>query len=961
MPGGLNPKPLATAAWLRRLATLGIGDTMPERRSRQIGVVNLIAMGLIATTLVHIPIITYLASAGVGAALLPLAMLYASILFLNKRHAHQPAAFLLLVFLILGVSIVTAIVGPETWPPRVIGIAICLVPPLIFEQSLRSTQAAAYSLVFANLAFPLWARSALPWLPFYPVPEPFLAPVTLFAAVSVALSVIYGLNYVTILSADAAAAEADLHFRQGLNLKSSKLGLIEFGHDGTIKYWNQAAERIFGYSASEALGMNALALRSPAHQRRTEVENAWANFIKSPANSRLSSCRRKDGTEIRVESQNIPLVNRQGIAVGVASIVRDVTADEQAQKAADQAAALYKATFDQASFGLSHTAIDGKILLCNPAFAHLLGHDSVSSVIGRNVRDWTHPDDLVSSVIALKRHAEDKKPSNHFEKRYLRADGTTVYVLISSTYLTPAQVGGDGFHVAAIQDITEKKAVETKLEANEKLLQTLIQAMPIPVFGKNIADDFRFSIWNRAAEELFGVKASDCLGKSDFDLFPKDQAEFFREKDLEIVRSAGLLEIAEEPANTATGRVILNTRKTVVKDAQDRPLLLLGVCQDITARKQAELELRQTLDAIEHTAIVSETTPDGRIIRANRCFETISGYSENELIGQNHRIIKSGLHPKSFYQDMWRTIAAGKSWVGEIQNRSKSGDSYWVHAVITPIKDYSGVTKKYLSIRFDITAQKRQQEALEQQRVMMANASKMASLGEMASGIAHEINNPLTIITGRTRLGRKKFEALPEVVEVLTSIENVAFRIARIVKGLRTFARDGSQDPMEPCSVASILSDTIELCQEKIKNSGIELRQDPVPDDLKVAGRSVQLSQVVMNLIGNALDVLVDHPQANVVQWIATKVTATPDRVEIHITDSGPGVPPDLRQKIMQPFFTTKAIGKGTGLGLSISTGIIQAHHGDLYLDETAPNTTFVISLPRLNANLGHDPLRIAS
>ena len=208
----------------------------------------------------------------------------------------------------------------------------------------------------------------------------------------------------------------------------------------------------------------------------------------------------------------------------------------------------------------------------------------------------------------------------------------------------------------------------------------------------------------------------------------------------------------------------------------------------------------------------------------------------------------------------------------------------------------------------------------------------------------------MAIIAGRARLAAKKFEAQPEVVAAFQDISNVSNRIATIIRGLRTFARDGEADPMEPCRVANVVADAVALCRERIKSVGIDLREGPIDPQVSITGRSVQLSQVIMNLIGNAVDAvdassgpLAKGPQ----RWIETRVEATADQVRVLVSDSGPGVPAELRTKIMQPFFTTKAVGKGSGLGLSISSGIVQQHGGRLELDEKAAHTTFVLTLPR--------------
>ena len=232
----------------------------------------------------------------------------------------------------------------------------------------------------------------------------------------------------------------------------------------------------------------------------------------------------------------------------------------------------------------------------------------------------------------------------------------------------------------------------------------------------------------------------------------------------------------------------------------------------------------------------------------------------------------------------------------------------------------------------------------------LAASSKLASLGEMAGGVAHEINTPLTTI--KLTVGKLQdmveMDPLdrPQVNRALTQMEATTNRIAKIVHGLRAFSRDGSQDPSVPERVDRIIQSALELCQEKFKENRIDFSVDAPDPSLMVLCRPVEISQVLLNLLNNARDA-VAGAQRHVVK---IAVRSNENQIEISVTDSGGGIPAELREKIFQPFFTTKEIGKGTGLGLSISKGIIEAHHGSLTLDSSRQETSFVITLPRAKA-----------
>jgi C4-dicarboxylate-specific signal transduction histidine kinase len=238
------------------------------------------------------------------------------------------------------------------------------------------------------------------------------------------------------------------------------------------------------------------------------------------------------------------------------------------------------------------------------------------------------------------------------------------------------------------------------------------------------------------------------------------------------------------------------------------------------------------------------------------------------------------------------------------------------------------------------------EKASKAQQERMIAASKMSSLGEMAGAIAHEINNPLTIIIGKANMIRQQMEKgiapVSTLLQDLERIEVTAQRIAKIVRGLRAFSRDSDFDPMEKMNVRQVLEDTVELCGEKFKIHAVDLQVNVKTDD-QIECRPAQISQVIMNLLNNAYDAveLMDRP------WVRLTATSTLEDVTIDVTDCGTGIPAQIVPKIMQPFFTTKERGKGTGLGLSISSNIVHDHHGALQFDASSPNTRFVVTLPR--------------
>lgn len=273
----------------------------------------------------------------------------------------------------------------------------------------------------------------------------------------------------------------------------------------------------------------------------------------------------------------------------------------------------------------------------------------------------------------------------------------------------------------------------------------------------------------------------------------------------------------------------------------------------------------------------------------------------------------------------------------------------------------SGLFLLTVGIAFDMIELKAESEFIEQQKELegkrqaLIQASKFQSLGEMAGGIAHEINNPLTIIMAYSEtLGRDLKKAMttgPEVInpidrwsERVDRIHRTASRIDRIVRGLLSFARDGRRGEFIKTDLNKVIIETLDLCQSKIRNAGISLEIKYFAQTAFVVGSPSQLSQVLLNLLKNAVDAI-EGEEMSEDRWIRISCRQSNREYEISVANSGPAIPKEIVARIMEPFFTTKPVGQGTGLGLSISQSIIQTHKGLLTLSKSQP-TEFIVKLP---------------
>lgn len=240
-------------------------------------------------------------------------------------------------------------------------------------------------------------------------------------------------------------------------------------------------------------------------------------------------------------------------------------------------------------------------------------------------------------------------------------------------------------------------------------------------------------------------------------------------------------------------------------------------------------------------------------------------------------------------------------------------------------------------------------EKVKAQEAKSFYTSKLISLGEMAAGIAHEINNPLAIILASSdqiqRELNKPVSSEERIAMLTEKIQRTVERISLIIKSLRSLARNGERDPYVPFKLEAIIEPSLEISRQRFLEENITLDLHCPIKDIVCLGQEIQLAQVMMNLLSNAVDAALDGPSP---RWVRLEVKSNDEHVDICIQDSGPGIPNEIRHKIMDPFFTTKAINKGTGLGLSISKSIMEQHGGSLTLDETATHTTFIMRIRRV-------------
>ena len=372
----------------------------------------------------------------------------------------------------------------------------------------------------------------------------------------------------------------------------------------------------------------------------------------------------------------------------------------------------------------------------------------------------------------------------------------------------------------------------------------------------------------------------------------------------------------------------------------NRPLMILVffitalvVRRFVNLERQALAHLEQLGDfkrALDAAAIVATTDVQGRITYANDKFVEISGYSREELLGQDHRIINSGHHPPEFIRELWRTIAQGQVWHGELRNRAKDGHFYWVETTIVPFVNEDGKPYQYIAIRADITARKEAED-------MITHQASLARVGQMAAVLAHEVRNPLAGIRGAMQvlMGRRKPDDPERAVmqEIVARTES----LNDLINDLLLFAR-----PRPPritqVDLASLVADVCAAVRQDPAAHGIELVSEGPPLAVQADGDLTRAT--VLNLVLNAAQALQGTGRITVSIGAAGQ-----GMVQVQVRDTGPGIPPEIREQIFEPFFTTKT--RGGGLGLPIAQRTAELHGGTLSVHCPAEGgTVFTLTLP---------------
>ena len=504
--------------------------------------------------------------------------------------------------------------------------------------------------------------------------------------------------------------------------------------------------------------------------------------------------------------------------------------------------------------------------------------------------------------------------------------------------------------VEYVRDITEQKKLRDQLAESEERYRKFFENSAVSAYIIN--EDGKIIAINNSALRLLGYSREELsrLNASDIYKDPKEREGFIKK-----IRQKGSVQDFPLHLKRKDGKVLvcLDTA-TLVSDKQSHPFVYQGIIRDVTEQEKRERELHRLYTLVRQTDTeIVITDINGTIEYINPAFEKITGYSADEVRGQNPRILKSGQHDEAFYKHLWNTITGGDAWHGRLINKRKDGTLYYEDAHIFPIFDEKGTIQNYAAIKRDITREVALEEQLQQ-------AAKLEAIGQLVGGIAHDYNNVLTSIRGFAELGLSKISPRDPLWDDLSQIHSAAEQAARITRQLLSFSRRQVISP-KPVSGNQIVREMRALLQRYI-GEDIQLIMTLTPKRDVIIADLGQIEQCLLNLVINARDAILAKGKKTRkrVVTVETDVVAIGDKyLETHIglekgdyfvisvSDTGIGMDKETLRKIFDPFFTTKPEGKGTGLGCSTVFGIVKQNRGMVHgYSEPGVGTTIKIYWP---------------
>ncbi len=639
---------------------------------------------------------------------------------------------------------------------------------------------------------------------------------------------------------------------------------------------------------------------------------------------------RTDGTEINTFCRGEADYDASGKVVGLHGTVQDITERKQTEEKIRESEERYRTLFESANEGIIITDSETKKnIYANPAICAMLGY-SREELTRMTVMD-VHPQDSLEYALA-EFDAITKGKKNYTTLPCVKKDGSIIIADISATNTI---IDKRDCNIGFFTDITEHKRAEDKLLEERGFTDSVIRSLPGLFYCFDSAGVLLR--WNDNLEKTFGYSPKE--------LSEMNAIGFFAQEDKKAVAEA-IQDVFVKGVSSVEGRMVTKNGDVIphfltgARTQIGGKPYLVGVGSDITERKQAEEEIRK-FKIISDIAAYGLTMLDKeqRITYTNRTCARLHGYEPEELIGQHCTIFVPADQIEAVNRIFEKSEQTGSFANEEMLHRRKDGTVFPALMTGVTVKDDKG-KPLYTSVIFiDITERKKMQEQLIAQ-------DRLASIGQLVSGVAHEINNPLTGIVGFSELLLQRNDLPDEAKAELKVVYDEAMRTTLIVKNLLGFSRkqaEGKTSVGINEQIKRVLA--LRNHEQKVNNINVDAR---LASDLpQVMGNTSQLQQVFFNIVINAeFFMLKEHNKGN----LTITTESMGDFVRCSFADDGPGISEEHVRNLFTPFFTTKEVGKGTGLGLSICHGIVTEHGGRIYAEsELGKGATFIVELPIAN------------